>query len=60
MKIRDSPYKKMRKQPNINNICKYKVQRNKEGGYVFFLKKYSDSLCCLKKYSDCGGGKTIM
>ena len=27
------------------------------GGYGFFLKKYSDSQCCLKKYSDFGGGK---
>ena len=27
------------------------------GGYVFFLKKYSDSHCCWKKYSDFGGGK---
>ena len=26
-------------------------------GYVFFLKKYSDSKCCWKKYSDFGGGK---
>ena len=24
---------------------------------VFFLKKYSDSQCCWKKYSDFGGGK---
>jgi hypothetical protein len=24
---------------------------------VFFLKKYFDSQCCLKKYSDFGGGK---
>ena len=27
------------------------------GGYVFFLKKYSDSQCCWKKYSDFGGAK---
>ena len=27
------------------------------GGYGFFLKKYSDSQCCWKKYSDFGGGK---
>ena len=27
------------------------------GGYVFFLKKYSDSQCCWKKYSDFGGEK---
>jgi hypothetical protein len=27
------------------------------GGYGFFLKKYSDSECCWKKYSDFGGGK---
>jgi hypothetical protein len=26
-------------------------------GYVFFLKKYSDSQCCWNKYSDFGGGK---
>ena len=24
---------------------------NLKGGYVFFLKKYSDSQCCWKKYS---------
>jgi hypothetical protein len=24
---------------------------------VFFQKKYSDSQCCWKKYSDVGGGK---
>ena len=29
----------------------------KGGGYGFFLKKYSDSQCCWKKYSDFGGGK---
>ena len=27
------------------------------GGYGFFLKKYSDSQCCWKKYSDFGVGK---
>jgi hypothetical protein len=27
------------------------------GCYGFFLKKYSDSKCCWKKYSDFGGGK---
>jgi hypothetical protein len=27
------------------------------GVMVFFLKKYSDSQCCWKKYSDFGGGK---
>ena len=27
------------------------------GGYGFFLKKYFDSQCCWKKYSDFGGGK---
>ena len=27
-------------------------------GYDFFLKKYSDSQCCWKKYSDFGGDKT--
>ena len=27
------------------------------GGYGFFQKKYSDSQCCWKKYSDFGGGK---
>jgi hypothetical protein len=34
---------------------------NLKGGvmvfYGFFLKKYSDSQCCWKKYSDFGGGK---
>ena len=29
----------------------------KRGGYDFFLKKYSDSQCCWKKYTDFGGGK---
>jgi hypothetical protein len=24
---------------------------------LFYLKKYSDSQCCWKKYSDFGGGK---
>ena len=28
-----------------------------KGGYGFFLRKYSDSQCCWKKYSDFGGGK---
>jgi hypothetical protein len=32
-------------------------QRQPNRGYVFFLKKYSDSQCCWKKYSDFGGGK---
>ena len=27
------------------------------GGYGYFLKQYSDSQCCWKKYSDFGGGK---
>jgi hypothetical protein len=30
---------------------------NFQGGYGFFLKKYSDSQCNWKKYSDFGGGK---
>ena len=30
---------------------------NLKGGYGFFLKKYSDSQSCWKKYSDFGGGK---
>ena len=30
------------------------------GGYGFFLKKYSDSQCYWKKYSDFGGGKKII
>jgi hypothetical protein len=31
---------------------------NLKGGlWFFFLKKYSDSQCCWKKYSDFGGGK---
>ena len=28
-----------------------------DGVMFFFLKKYSDSQCCWKKYSDFGGGK---
>jgi hypothetical protein len=32
---------------------------NLKGGTGFFLKKYCDSQCCWKKYSDFGGGKTI-
>ena len=28
-----------------------------KGGYGFFLKKYSDSQYCWKKYSDFAGGK---
>jgi hypothetical protein len=30
---------------------------NLKGGYGAFLKKYSDSRCGWKKYSDFGGGK---
>ena len=30
------------------------------GGYGFFLKWYSDSQCCWKKYSDFGGGKKLI
>jgi hypothetical protein len=33
------------------------IWRGRGGGYVFFLKIYSDSQCCWKKYSDCGRGK---
>ena len=32
----------------------------KGGGMVFLLKKYSDSQCCWKKYSDFGGGKFFL
>jgi hypothetical protein len=28
-------------------------------GYAFFLKKYSNSQCCGKKYSDFGGEKKM-
>ena len=31
--------------------------KGRGGGYGFFPKKYSDSQCCWKKYSDFGGGK---
>ena len=31
-----------------------------EGVMAFLIKKYSDSQCCLKKYSDFGGGKKII
>ena len=30
---------------------------SKGGVMIFFLRKYSDSQCCWKKYSDFGGGK---
>jgi hypothetical protein len=39
MNIRDSLHKKMRKQPNINNICKYKVQRNKVNNMIIHAKQ---------------------
>jgi hypothetical protein len=39
MKIRDSLHKKMRKQPNINNICKYKVHRNKVNNMIIHAKQ---------------------
>jgi hypothetical protein len=38
---------------NVNDIFSI----NGLGVMVFFLKKYSDSQCCCKKYSDFGGGK---
>jgi hypothetical protein len=39
-----------------NNLIMCPLKR-RGGGYGFFLKKYSDSQCCWKKYSDFGGGK---
>jgi hypothetical protein len=39
MKIRDFLHKKMRKQPNINNICKYKVQGNKVNNMIIHAKQ---------------------
>jgi hypothetical protein len=39
MKIRDSLHKQMCKQPNINNICKYKVQRNKVNNMIIQAKQ---------------------
>ena len=36
-----------------------RIRMYKNESYVFFLKKYSDSQCCWKKYSDFGGGKKI-
>ena len=39
MQIRDSLHKKMRKQPYINNICKYKVQRNKVNNMIILAKQ---------------------
>ena len=30
----------MRKQPNINNICKYKVQRNKVNNMIIHAKQH--------------------
>jgi hypothetical protein len=40
MKIRDSLHKKMRKQPNINNICKYKVSTHIM--YIFCVQLYNN------------------
>ena len=39
----------------------FNFQEGREGRRImfFFLKKYSDSQCCWKKYSDFGGGKKI-
>jgi hypothetical protein len=39
------------------NYTKSKAHLTWRGGYGFFLKKYSVSQCCWKKYSDFGGGK---
>ena len=39
MKIHDSIHKKMHKQPNVNNICKYKVQRNKVNDMIIVAKQ---------------------
>jgi hypothetical protein len=38
----------------------FNFQGGRGGVMVFFLNKYSDSQCCLKKYSDFGGGKKII
>ena len=43
MQIRDSLHKKMRKQPYINNICKYKVQRNKVNNMIILAKQQFSS-----------------
>ena len=44
------------------NYCKVLVPFNGRNAFAKFkcgvaLKKYSDSQCCWKKYSDFGGGK---
>jgi hypothetical protein len=41
----------------VTDILRERPFNLKGGGYGFFLKKYSDSQCCWKKYSDFGGGK---
>ena len=43
---------------DITNLVRDGPINLKGGGYGFFSKKkYSDSQCCWKKYSDFGGGK---
>jgi hypothetical protein len=47
----------------MHNLIRERPFNLKGGGgrvMVFFLKKYSDSQCCWKKYSDFGGRKKII
>ena len=44
----------------VNLLCLGNDDLTWRGVMVFFLKKYSDSQCCWKKYSDFGGGKKII
>ena len=43
--------------PRLTALCDKSLSVTCDKGYVFFLKKYSYSQCCWKKYSDFGGGK---
>jgi hypothetical protein len=47
-------------QMSLENMLRDGPFNLKGGGYGFFLKKYSDSQCCWKKYPDFGGGKKII
>ena len=44
----------------ITQVLRKRPFNLKGGGFGFFLKIYSDSQCCWKKYSDFGGRKKII
>ena len=52
-----SPRQQQFKKNRLHIFLLGNVHLTWRGGYGFFLKKYSDSQCCWKKYSDFGGGK---